>query len=121
MFDHLGINVTQFDRSVRFYEAVLAPLGYVLDSHDPAAASAGFGKKGAAQLWLNKGKANGVHLAFSAKDRKQVDAFYAAAMELGGRDNGKPGIRKDYHPGYYAAFVLDPDGNNLEAVVHEKP
>ncbi len=119
MFDHLGINVTQFDKAVRFYQAALEPLGYVMESHDPAAGSAGFGKKGAPQLWLGKGQTKGLHVAFVAKDRKAVQAFHAAALELGGKDNGKPGLRKDYGAGYYAAFVLDPDGNNVEAVVHE--
>jgi catechol 2,3-dioxygenase-like lactoylglutathione lyase family enzyme len=119
MFDHIGIAVADFPKSVRFYKAALEPLGYRLEYHDEKSASAGFGKTGAPQLWLNAGaKPSSVHFAVSAADRKAVDRFHAAALKAGGRDNGPPGLRPDYGATYYAAFVHDPDGNNLEAVCH---
>jgi catechol 2,3-dioxygenase-like lactoylglutathione lyase family enzyme len=117
MYDHLGFKVKDLDQSVRFYTAALAPLGYVLGSHD--AAYAGFGPKDEPALWLyaNKDvKSSGVHIAFRSKDRATVDRFYKAGIENGGKDNGKPGLRADYSPTYYAAFLIDPDGNNVEAV-----
>ena len=117
MFDHVGISVRDFSKSVRFYQAALEPLGYRLESHDEKAASAGFGRPGAPQLWLNVGaKSSGVHFALAAADRRSVDQFHAAALKAGGRDNGPPGLRPDYGANYYAAFVHDPDGNNVEAV-----
>jgi catechol 2,3-dioxygenase-like lactoylglutathione lyase family enzyme len=117
MFDHVGIAVKDFGKSVRFYQAALEPLGYRLESHDEKAASAGFGKPGAPQLWLNAGaNASSVHFAVSAANRAAVDQFHAAALKAGGRDNGPPGPRPDYGAAYYAAFVYDPDGNNVEAV-----
>ena len=118
MFDHVGLQVSDLSAGVRFYRAALAPLGYELVFEDDA--SAGFGPKGAAALWLYpRGKkitTSGTHLAFAAPDRAAVDRFHAAAMKSGGKDHGEPGVRKDYSPTYYAAFVLDPDGNNVEAV-----
>jgi catechol 2,3-dioxygenase-like lactoylglutathione lyase family enzyme len=117
MFDHIGLQVKDLDASVRFWKAALAPLGHVLGSHDDS--GAGLGPEGAPVLWLYPsaaGKKSGTHVALRAKDRKSVDRFHAAGLEAGGKDNGKPGIRKDYAPDYYAAFLIDPDGNNVEAV-----
>lgn len=119
MYDHIGLAVKDLAASIRFYTAVLAPLGYVLGSRDET--SAGFGPKDAPALWLylsKKPRPAATHVAFHAKDRKAVDRFHAAGLESGGRDNGPPGIRADYAPTYYAAFLVDPDGNNVEAVVN---
>ena len=117
MFDHLGLRTDRLDASVRFYETALAPLGYTLASRDDQ--GAGLGPPGAPALWI--GRVSGqpgssVHLAFVAPDRKAVDRFHAAGLDAGGRDNGGPAPRPDYGPKYYAAFLLDPDGNNVEAV-----
>jgi catechol 2,3-dioxygenase-like lactoylglutathione lyase family enzyme len=117
MFDHLGLRVARLDASVRFYAAALAPLGHVLASQDET--SAGIGPKDEPALWLyasKAGKREGVHLAFRAPDRAAVDAFHARGLAAGGKDHGKPGLRTDYSPTYYAAFLVDPDGNNVEAV-----
>ena len=117
MYDHIGLKVRDVDAAVRFYTAALAPLGHVLCSRD--AASAGIGPKDAPALWLylEKGaKGPGVHVALRAADRKAVDRFHKAGLEAGGRENGSPGLREDYSPKYYAAFLIDPDGNNVEAV-----
>lgn len=111
MYDHIGLKVGNVETSARFYQAALKPLGHVKDG-----SGAGFGPEGAPALWLSQGKAAPVHIAFSAKGRAAVDAFYNAGLKAGGKDNGKPGLRKDYGPKYYAAFLLDPDGNNVEAV-----
>jgi catechol 2,3-dioxygenase-like lactoylglutathione lyase family enzyme len=118
MFDHIGLSVSEFSRSLKFYSAALEPLGFHVESQ--SGESAGLGKKGAPQLWLGKGKAAPIHMALTAPNRKAVDAFHRAALHAGGKDNGAPGERPDYAPGYYAAFVLDPDGNNVEAVFHGK-
>lgn len=117
MFDHLGLHVRSLEASIRFYREALAPLGFVLGPRDEG--SAGFGPPDAPALWLYASEAKtraGVHLAFRAKDRAAVDRFHAAGIEAGGQDHGKPGLRADYAPTYYAAFVTDPDGNNVEAV-----
>ncbi|HUJ76928.1 MAG TPA: VOC family protein [bacterium] len=119
MFDHIGVKVKDLAASKRFYSAALAPLGYSVQHED--AAAVGLGPQGAPGLWLGKGEIRGgTHIALAARDRASVDAFYQAALAGGGKDNGKPGIRAEYHPHYYGAFVLDPDGNNVEAVHHKR-
>jgi len=118
MFDHLGLKVVDLERSRAFYAAVLKPLGHVPGYADEGCA--GFGPQGAPALWLyatTKPVGPGTHVAFRAADRAAVDRFHAAALKAGGRDNGAPGPRPDYGPTYYAAFVLDPDGHNIEAVI----
>jgi catechol 2,3-dioxygenase-like lactoylglutathione lyase family enzyme len=117
MYDHIGLRVTDLDASVRFYTAVLEPLGYVLCSRDDS--GAGFGPKDAPALWLHVAKGgnrDGAHVAFRASDHSAIKAFHAAGLKAGGRDNGGAGPRADYSPTYYAAFLIDPDGNNIEAV-----
>ena len=117
MYDHIGLRVKDLDASVRFYTAALAPLGHVLCSRDDT--GAGFGPKDAPALWLYPaaGPAGpGAHVALQARARAAVDRFHRAGLEAGGRDHGRPGVRADYSPKYYAAFLLDPDGNNVEAV-----
>lgn len=122
MLDHIGIRVKDYKSTVEFYRQVLAPLHYELLME--VAGFAGFGEKGAqgpiAAFWIHQDPAPSgpMHIAFRAKNRAAVDAFYAAAIKAGGKDNGKPGIRAMYHPNYYGAFVLDLDGNNIEAVYH---
>ncbi len=124
MLDHLGFPVSDYARSKAFYEQALAPLGYSLvmevqqdDSDLPAA---GFGANGKPDFWIGGegGLNKPVHLALAARDRAAVDDFYRAAISAGGKDNGAPGLRPHYHPNYYAAFVFDPDGHNIEAVCH---
>jgi catechol 2,3-dioxygenase-like lactoylglutathione lyase family enzyme len=116
MIDHVGLTVKDLEASVRFYRGALAPLGFVLCAHE--ASYAGFGPAGEPALWLYPGAApeRGVHLALHASERQAVDRFHAAGLEAGGRDHGAPGLRADYGPKYYAAFLIDPDGNNVEAV-----
>src|SRR6201985_636891 len=117
MYDHIGIKTGNLDASVRFYTAALAPLGFVLCSKDGNAAA--FAARGEPALWLylHKGlKSEGAHIAFRAPDHAAIKAFHAAGLKAGGRDNGGPGPRADYSPTYYAAFLIDPDGNNVEAV-----
>jgi catechol 2,3-dioxygenase-like lactoylglutathione lyase family enzyme len=120
MLDHLGLDVTDYERSKAFYEHALAPLGIGLVM-EPVDGIGGFGEGRMPYFWIGKRDRppqTGVHLAFAASSREQVDAFHAAALEAGARDNGGPGVREIYHPNYYGAFVLDPDGNNVEAVCH---
>lgn len=125
MLDHVGFVVTEYDRSKRFYTAALTPLAITLmieltPAQTALGSHAGFGADGKPFFWIgNHGPAlTGLHVAFSAATRAQVDEFHRAALRIGGRDNGAPGIRSHYHEHYYAAFVLDPDGNNVEAVCH---
>ena len=117
MYDHIGLKVKDLDASVRFYTAALAPLGHVPGSGDKT--YAGIGPKDAPALWLyaaGKSAGSGTHIGFRAPDRASVDRFHKAGLKAGGRDNGAPGLRADYSPTYYAAFLIDPDGNNVEAV-----
>jgi catechol 2,3-dioxygenase-like lactoylglutathione lyase family enzyme len=122
VIDHLTVGVRDLEQSRRFYRAALAPLGF----HEFGAWREGvreltFGVEGADDfaISLEYPVGPGVHIAFAAERREQVDAFYAAAIAAGGRDNGAPGIRPHYHANYYGAFVLDPDGHNVEAVCHK--
>jgi catechol 2,3-dioxygenase-like lactoylglutathione lyase family enzyme len=118
VLDHLGITVRDIDLSREFYGAALAPLGYTL-LMQPVEHVCGFGRDGKPDFWIRGGESGGsVHIAFAASDRPTVDAFHEAALAAGARDNGGPGVREIYHPQYYGAFVLDPDGNNVEAVHH---
>jgi catechol 2,3-dioxygenase-like lactoylglutathione lyase family enzyme len=119
--DHVGFAVADYGASKAFYEKALAPLGMKL-LMEFGGAAAGFGKSGRPSFFL---EAHGepvrgrLHIAFRAESRAHVDAFHEAAIEAGGTDNGAPGIRSAYHPDYYGAYVLDPDGNNIEAVCHQ--
>jgi catechol 2,3-dioxygenase-like lactoylglutathione lyase family enzyme len=123
VIDHIGIAVSDYEASKAFYVKVLAPMGYKLLME--VQGFAGFGLETAgpvASFWIHEDKtklAPGMHIAFSAESREQVDQFYQAAMDTDARDNGKPGIREIYHPNYYGAFVFDPDGYNIEAVCHQ--
>ena len=126
MIDHTGLNVSELERSLAFYRAALAPLGYSVLAQFSAAVTggsdvAGFGVAPKADFWVAQGVPNRppLHVAFRAGAREQVDACYAAALAAGGRDNGAPGPRPHYHEHYYGAFVLDPDGHNIEVVCHE--
>jgi catechol 2,3-dioxygenase-like lactoylglutathione lyase family enzyme len=126
MIAHVGIQVSDLERSKKFYSQALKPISYELlreygVTPNRPAASAGFGEPPRADFWLYQGKPSGVntHIAFQVGKRALVDAFYQAAMAAGGRDNGKPGIRPQYNPNYYGAFVLDPDGYNIEALCRE--
>jgi catechol 2,3-dioxygenase-like lactoylglutathione lyase family enzyme len=117
MYDHIGLKVKSLDASVRFYTAALAPLGHVLNSRDDS--GAGFGPKDAPALWLYLDKRSagaGAHIAFRAPDHAAIRKFHSEGLKAGGRDNGGAGPRADYSPSYFAAFLIDPDGNNVEAV-----
>ena len=125
MLDHIGIPISDFERSKAFYLEAFAPLGYELvmefgSKETGGTRHAGFGAKGKPQFWIGTGgRLDGeVHIAFIARDRAGVRAFYSAALKAGAKDNGPPGLRPQYHPDYYGAFVLDPDGHNIEAVCH---
>lgn len=120
MIDHVSVRTSNQATSRRFYETALTPLGYevLMDFEEGQVVGMGVGRK--PDFWFSTGERSGpVHVAFSAPDRATVDAFYAAALTAGGKDNGAPGLRPEYHPGYYGAFVFDPDGNNVEAVFHD--
>ena len=121
MIDHLGIPVRDFDQSRAFYLAALEPLGVgvVMEVKAPGFTGLGLGRDGKPSFWIHEGEPfEGMHLALSAETRAQVDAFHRAALAAGARDNGAPGLRPHYHPNYYGAFVIDPNGINLEAVCH---
>jgi catechol 2,3-dioxygenase-like lactoylglutathione lyase family enzyme len=126
MIDHTGLSVSDFARSKAFYLAALEPIGYrmlmELKPEDTGGfAGAGFGVPPKPDFWIGKGKPNDppIHIAFRVANRGLVDKFYEAAIAAGGRDNGPPGVRPHYHANYYGAFVLDPDGHNIEAVCHD--
>ncbi|PZQ76041.1 MAG: glyoxalase/bleomycin resistance/extradiol dioxygenase family protein [Variovorax paradoxus] len=118
MFDHIGFGVTNLAKSKAFYLQALQPLGVEVAMEGPY--GVGLGRSHKPSLWLSETKERPahLHLAFVADTREQVDAFHAAALAAGGKDNGAPGIRPHYHANYYGAFVLDPDGHNVEAVCH---
>lgn len=125
MIDHTGVSVSDFARSKAFYSKTLSAIGYALLMEFPASVTghadvAGFGEPPKADFWVSQGVPNhpSMHVAFRVSSRAQVDAFYQAAMAAGAGDNGAPGIRPHYHEHYYGAFVLDPDGHNIEAVCH---
>jgi catechol 2,3-dioxygenase-like lactoylglutathione lyase family enzyme len=119
VLDHVGIRVSDFEQSKRFFTEALSPLGYELIM-EPSVSAAGFGRQGKPDFWIGQGdRGQPVHIAFAASDRATVDAFHEEALAAGGRNNGGPGLRPEYHPSYYAAYVFDPDGNNIEAVCHE--
>jgi catechol 2,3-dioxygenase-like lactoylglutathione lyase family enzyme len=125
MIDHTGVNVSDFGRSRAFYLEALAPLGYRLILELPGDLAPegvmGIGVPPKPDFWVAGGEPQSprLHVAFRAANRSQVDAFHQAALAAGGRDNGPPGPRPHYHPDYYGAFVLDPDGHNIEAVCHD--
>jgi catechol 2,3-dioxygenase-like lactoylglutathione lyase family enzyme len=120
MFDHVGLNVRDYGASRAFYEQALAPLGFSVLSAFEDWKTCGFGAGEHPDFWISQREpyGTGTHVAFTVPDRATVDAFHAAALAAGGRDNGEPGPREQYHPTYYGAFVLDLDGNNIEAVSH---
>ena len=134
MLDHVSLRVGDYERSKRFYAAALAPLGFAL-AMETASSGAGFRRDGIPAFWIKQGEPGrpgpagaspepgvcggaAVHVAFASEDRATVDAFHAAALAAGARDNGAPALRPHYHASYYGAFVLDPDGYNIEAVCH---
>ena len=134
MLDHVSLRVADYDRSKSFYAAALAPLGYTLAME--SASGAGFRRGFIPDFWIKQGEpmslgarpdpqeqagcgGPAVHVAFAGDNRTTVDAFHRAALAAGARDNGAPGLRPNYHPNYYGAFVLDPDGYNIEAVCHQ--
>jgi catechol 2,3-dioxygenase-like lactoylglutathione lyase family enzyme len=127
MIDHVGFAVSDYERAKAFYTRALAPLGYTLIMEVDAAVNpsghpaAGFGRHGKPDFWIGgEGKLEKpLHVAIVAESRAAVDAFHKAALAAGARDNGAPGLRPHYHANYYGAFVLDPDGHNIEAVCHE--
>ncbi|CAH2409535.1 VOC family protein [Mesorhizobium escarrei] len=125
MIDHLGITVSDFDASKAFYDKTMAPLGasllYMVPQEYTGGAKVGGYGRDRPVFWLHQGKdkpKDRQHVAFTARSRAEVDAFHAAAIAAGGKDNGGPGLRPHYHASYYGAFVFDPDGNNIEAVCH---
>jgi catechol 2,3-dioxygenase-like lactoylglutathione lyase family enzyme len=120
MFDHVGLNVSDYAASRAFYERALAPLGYAVVMSFDEWKACGFGRERQPTFWISEREpaTTGTHIAFAAADRASVNAFHEAALDAGGIDNGRPGIREQYHPTYYGAFVHDLDGNNVEAVCH---
>lgn len=119
IIDHLGIKVSNYKESRDFYSKVLDPLGYTLVMEIMGYAGFGVDKKG--EFWMSEADTpiSPIHISFLADKREQVDDFYKTAIEAGGKDNGAPGIRTIYHPDYYGAFVIGPDGHNIEAVCHK--
>lgn len=118
MIAHTGLAVSDFAAAKRFYERALAPLGYSAKMEMDE--SAGFNDGKNTDFWIGKkGTVERTHIAFEAKNRDEVEAFYRAAIAAGGKDNGEPGYRREYWPGYYAAFVRDLDGHNIEAVWYD--
>jgi catechol 2,3-dioxygenase-like lactoylglutathione lyase family enzyme len=120
IIDHMGIPVSDFETSKEFYTKVLAPLDYQLIMEVEGAA--GFGvRRGRPRFWLGQTKKSKspLQVVFRAENREQVRKFYETALAAGGKDNGHPGLREIYHPNYYGAFILDPDGHNIEAVCHD--
>jgi catechol 2,3-dioxygenase-like lactoylglutathione lyase family enzyme len=128
LIDHITLVVSDYERSKAFYVKALAPLG--VKPLMEFGKACGFGREQKLDFWIGEGPTTfqtaeqlkvitPTHVAFAARSRAEVDAFYAAAIEAGGRDFGKPGIREVYHPNYYGAFVLDPDGHDIEAVIHK--
>ncbi len=123
MLDHIGIGVTDFGRARQFYIHALAPLGIevvmeVTAEQTGGEPACGLGEGGKPYFWIGVGAVARVHVAFTARTRADVDSFYKSALAAGGRDNGPPGLRPHYHANFYGAFVLDPDGHNIEAVCH---
>ena len=127
VIDHIGINVSDYERAKRFYQGALAAIG--IDLVREFGQAAGFGREGKPELWIGCGKTSfqseeqirvitPVHVCLATASRAEVDAFHRAAIEAGGRDFGAPGLRPQYHANYYGAFVLDPDGHNIEACCH---
>jgi catechol 2,3-dioxygenase-like lactoylglutathione lyase family enzyme len=119
MFDHVGLGATNLAASKAFFLAALQPLGIALVMEGPYGVGIGQNKKPSLWLFETKDQPSHLHLAFTAEDRRQVDAFYQAALAAGGKDNGAPGLRPHYHADYYGAFVIGPDGHNVEAVCHK--
>ena len=121
MIDHTGVSVSDYEKGKEFYRKALAPLGYEITMDIPEYKACGFGEGGKRDFWISQpdGAISSNHIGFVAKDEEAVAAFYRAALAAGGTDNGAPGPRPDYGPGYYAAFVLDADGNNVEAVMRD--
>lgn len=126
VLDHVSLGVGNLERSRLFYEQALRPLGFRLLYESSAEGIVGFGTEKNDDFGIYQSDAEyppttSVHVAFMAKNREAVDAFYRAAISAGGRSRIPPGVRPEYHPNYYAAFIFDPDGNNIEAVCHSPP
>ncbi|MEH6557641.1 MAG: VOC family protein [Oceanicoccus sp.] len=118
MIDHIAIPVSDYEKSRTFYKSALAPLDYKLIM-EHGISGGGFGCDNKPDFWIQESSNIApIHIALSSKDRATVDAFYKSALEAGGIDNGEPGVRSEYHPTYYGAFIKDPDGHNIEAVCH---
>jgi len=122
MLDHVTIGVTDIERSMRFYDQALRPLG-IQRLYAEGQTAAGYGVAPKAFFWISHRDASqaGTHVAFTAKDRETVQQFHRMALQAGGHDNGPPGLRPHYHANYFGAFIRDPDGHNIEAVCHHEP
>jgi catechol 2,3-dioxygenase-like lactoylglutathione lyase family enzyme len=121
MIEHASVSVSDYQKNKELYRAMLAPLGYAIGADMPDYKAAGFKHGDRQDFWIGQkdGKGGGTHVAFAADNKGMVEAFYEAGIGAGGADNGAPGYRKDNSPGYYAAFVHDYDGNNIEVVWHD--